>query len=61
MSNAADAQLSQAMRVRLDALDASLARRFDAGEAAYRLARERSDGIDALILDAWARCIPARR
>ena len=59
MSNAADAQLSQAMRVRLDALDASLARRFDAGEAAYRLARERSDGIDALILDAWARCIPA--
>ena len=58
MSNAADAQLSQAMRVRLDALDAELSNRFDAGEAAYRLARERSNGIDALILDAWRQCIP---
>lgn len=57
MSNAADAQLSQAMRVRLDALDAELSNRFDAGEAAYRLARERSNGIDTLILEAWRLCI----
>ena len=45
-------------RARLAALDAALATRFDEGEAAYRLSRARSDGVDALILEAWAQCMP---
>ena len=57
---AADTQAwAASARARLTALDASLATRFDAGEAAYRLSRARSDEVDALILEAWAQCMPA--
>ncbi|MDO5611369.1 MAG: [protein-PII] uridylyltransferase, partial [Pseudomonadota bacterium] len=50
---------ADAARAQLSALDAELASRFDAGEPAHRLARARADGVDALILAAWARCMPA--
>ena len=50
---------AQAARARLDELDATLATRFDAGEAAHLLARARADAMDALIQEAWADCLPA--
>ncbi|RMH91123.1 [protein-PII] uridylyltransferase [Lysobacter pythonis] len=50
---------ADAARARLVALDERLAVRFDAGEPAHRLARSRADGMDALIGEAWARCLPA--
>ena len=55
----ADADRANVARARLAELDAELVRRFDAGEPAHRLSRSRAAGIDALVLDAWQRCLPA--
>jgi len=49
---------ARAARAHLEALDATLADRFDAGESAHVLARARADGMDALIVGAWAECLP---
>src|SRR5690606_15736585 len=38
--------------------DARLAKRFDAGEAADRLVALRARAVDALVREAWRRCIP---
>ena len=50
---------AQRARAQLSATDSALAERFDAGEAAFRLSRARSEAMDALILEAWGRCLPA--
>ncbi|GGK07023.1 [protein-PII] uridylyltransferase [Luteimonas terricola] len=53
-----DAAWAQASRDALAATDAALAGRFDAGADAIRLAAERAAAIDAVVAEAWARCIP---
>ncbi len=58
-STAEGQERAQAARTRLDQLDADLAARFDASEAAHVLARARADGVDALITEAWADCVPS--
>ncbi|MBS0200254.1 MAG: [protein-PII] uridylyltransferase, partial [Proteobacteria bacterium] len=55
---AADAAWAQSARERVQALDARLAARFDRGDDASTLTAARSAGIDALVREAWARCIP---
>ncbi len=57
---ASDEEWRDAARGRLVALDAELAARFDAGEDAERLTRERARGADGLIISAWERCLGAR-
>ena len=59
MSKQAGNSWVQSARSRLAALDAGLARRFDAGEPAHLLARARADGVEALILEAWQALIAA--
>ena len=54
---AADVAWSQAARATLAELDAGLARRYDAGEAARTLTLARAQGVDALVTEAWRRCI----
>ena len=39
--------------------DARLARRFDGGDAADRLIALRARAVDALVCEAWQRCMPA--
>ncbi len=59
MSDAgADAAWSPAARERVQALDVQLAARFDRGDDASALTASRSAGIDALVREAWSRCIP---
>ncbi|PNS09561.1 [protein-PII] uridylyltransferase [Solilutibacter silvestris] len=58
MDAATDAAWSQAARERMQALDAQLAVRFDRGDATAALTAARARGIDALVREAWARCIP---
>lgn len=56
---AGDLDWVQEARASLAATDARLARRFDHGEIVDRLVALRARAVDALIRDAWARCIPA--
>lgn len=59
MNPAASTQAwAQAARGRIQALDAELSKRFDAGEAAAQLAAARAEGVDALILQAWRQALP---
>ncbi|HST45850.1 MAG TPA: HD domain-containing protein, partial [Luteimonas sp.] len=44
-------------RARLAATDAALATRFDGGEPATRLVAARAAAADALIIEAWTRCV----
>jgi [protein-PII] uridylyltransferase len=46
-------------RVSLTQIDQRLARRFDAGENVGRLVALRARAVDALIREAWRRCLPA--
>jgi len=46
-----------AARAALGDLDAALGARFDAGEAVQRLLKERTAGVDAVVIDAWSRCL----
>lgn len=45
-------------RVSLTQIDQRLARRFDAGENVGRLVALRARAVDALIREAWRRCLP---
>ena len=54
----ADAAWSQAARERVQSLDAQLAARFDRGDATAALTQARAQGIDALVREAWALCMP---
>ena len=54
-----DAAWATGARDALAAHDAGLAGRFDAGEDVDRLLAERVNAVDALVRQAWARCIPA--
>jgi len=56
---AQDADWAQEARVGLASIDARLARRFDQGEIVDRLVALRARAVDALIREAWARCLPA--
>lgn len=44
-------------RTALADLDAALSARFDGGEAVDRLLRDRTHGVDAVVVDAWSRCL----
>ena len=54
-----DAAWATEARAALARTDADLAQRFDRAEAVDRLVGARSRAVDALILDAWARHVPA--
>ena len=54
-----DADWAAVSRASLAQTDARLASRFDAGEAVDKLVALRTRAADALILEAWQRCIPA--
>ena len=54
----ADAGWAQARREALAAGAAALAARFDAGADATRLAAERARAVDAVVAEAWQRCVP---
>ncbi len=56
---AADPAWAAAARASLAETDARLAARFDAAEPADRLVAARARAVDALIREAWTRCIPA--
>ena len=53
-----DADWAAVSRASLAQTDARLASRFDAGEAVDKLVALRTRAADALILEAWQRCIP---
>ena len=57
--SAGDAAWAQAAREGLDRGAAALAVRFDGGEDAVRLAGERARAVDAVVAEAWKRCVPA--
>ena len=52
-----DPDWASAARASLAVTDARLARRFDQGEIVDRLVALRARAVDALILDAWSRCV----
>ena len=54
----ADADWALARRENLAAGAAALAARFDAGADATRLAAERARAVDAVVAEAWRRCVP---
>ncbi len=53
-----DAAWAAATRASLVQADAGLAVQFDQGDSVDRLVALRSAAVDALILDAWTRCMP---
>lgn len=54
-----DAGWASATRAALVQADARLAAQFDAGDDVDRLVAARASAVDALIRDAWTRCVPA--
>jgi [protein-PII] uridylyltransferase len=54
-----DAGWAAAARAALAAADAQLAQRFDAYADIDRLLADRAAAVDAQVLAAWQRCIPA--
>ena len=56
---AADPGWAAGVRAALAASDAALAARFDAGEDACALVVARARAVDAVVREAWQRCIPA--
>ena len=55
---AADQAWAARTRAALALADEQLAARFDAGDIANRLVESRARAIDALVRDAWQRCLP---
>ena len=53
-----DIAFAQACREALATSDAALAARFDRGDDATHLAAERAHSVDAVVAEAWQRCIP---
>jgi [protein-PII] uridylyltransferase len=53
-----DLQWCAAARAWLTETQDSLASRFDAGEGVSRLLRARTECVDAVVRQAWARCLP---
>ncbi|RYI17652.1 MAG: [protein-PII] uridylyltransferase, partial [Acetobacteraceae bacterium] len=54
----ADPAWAAQARAGLAQADARLARRFDAGEPADKLVALRARAVDALVCEAWRRCVP---
>ena len=54
----ADQAWAASARESLAQADARLTRRFDGGEAADKLIALRARAVDALVIEAWQRCIP---
>ena len=58
-ANATDAAWASAARTTLTEADAALAARFDRNEDITRLLHARTQAVDSLVREAWARCVPA--